>query len=89
MMLVLLGGFYATMVVGGFLVEGIFHVAHLVPDNSSVRVAEQGITWNYTTILDILGFVLTGVLVVRFVRTGGRAMLAMMGGSPDDMSGHH
>jgi hypothetical protein len=54
-----------------------------------VRVAEQGITWNYTTILDILGFVLTGVLVVRFVRTGGRAMLAMMGGSPDDMSGHH
>jgi hypothetical protein len=26
--------------------------------------------------------------VWRFVRTGGREMLAMMGGGPDDMSGH-
>jgi hypothetical protein len=28
------------------------------------------------------------VLVVRFVRTGGIAMLRMMGGSPDEPSEH-
>ena len=33
---------------------------------------------------------LAAVLVVRFVRTGGRSMLAMMGGSPEaEHSGHH
>jgi hypothetical protein len=29
------------------------------------------------------------VLLVRFVRTGGTAMLKMMGGSPDAMSHGH
>lgn len=28
------------------------------------------------------------VLIVRFSRTGGPAMLAMMGGGPDDLAGH-
>lgn len=88
MMLVLLGAFYATMVIGGYIVEGLFHVLGLVPDNSSVQVVAQGITWNYTTILNILAFVLTAALLVRFARTGGREMLAMMGGGPDDMAGH-
>ena len=29
------------------------------------------------------------MLVWRFLATGGRAMLAMMGGGPDDMTGHN
>lgn len=31
---------------------------------------------------------LAAVLVVRFLRSGGREMLKMMGGGPDDMAGH-
>jgi hypothetical protein len=31
--------------------------------------------WNYTTILDILFLILAAALVVRFLRTGGPAML--------------
>ena len=88
MMLVLLAGFYTTMVIGGYVVEGIFQLFDLVPDNSSVQVVEQGISWNYTTILNIVAFLLTAVLLIRFFATGGREMLAMMGGSPDDMTSH-
>jgi uncharacterized membrane protein YraQ (UPF0718 family) len=87
MMLVLLGAFYVTMVIGGYLVEGLFQLFHLVPDSASVQVVEHGISWNYTTVLDIVAFVLCAALLVRFARTGGRDMLAMMGGSPDDMAG--
>jgi hypothetical protein len=44
------------------------------------------VSWNYTTFLNIAFLLLAAALVVRFLRTGGRAMLAMMGGSPD--TGH-
>jgi hypothetical protein len=52
-------------------------------------VVEANITWNYTTILNIAFLILALVLVVRFVRTGGVAMLRMMGGGPDDMTHDH
>ena len=45
-----------------------------------VQVVEQGITWNYTTILNIVALALAAPLLVRFFRTGGREMLSMMGG---------
>jgi len=89
MMLVLLGGFYATMVAGGYVVEGIFRLFDLVPPSDSVEVAAHGISWNYTTLLNIVAFALAAALLIRFTRTGGREMLAMMGGGPDDMNGHH
>ncbi|HEY0645773.1 MAG TPA: permease [Nocardioides sp.] len=82
MMLVLLGAFYLTMVAGGFLVELLFGGLGLVPDPSGVQVAEAGISLNYTTVLNVAAFALAAVLVVRFVRTGGRKMLSMMGGDP-------
>jgi hypothetical protein len=47
------------------------------------KVTEAGITWNYTTILNIVFLLLAAALLVRFFRSGGRAMLSMMGGSPD------
>jgi uncharacterized membrane protein YraQ (UPF0718 family) len=88
MTLVLLGGFYVTMVAGGYLVEIIFNLFNLVPAHSQAKIVETGITWNYTTILNIFALLLTAVLLLRFYRTGGREMLAMMGGGPDDMAGH-
>ena len=42
----------------------------------------EGITWNYTTWLNIAFLILAALLVWRFLRTGGRQMLAMMGGAP-------
>ena len=88
MMLVLLAGFYLTMVIGGYLVEILFTLFNLVPDHSQAQIMQQGITWNYTTILNIIAFALTAVLLVRFYRSGGREMLAMMGGGPNETSHH-
>jgi uncharacterized membrane protein YraQ (UPF0718 family) len=82
MMLVLLGAFYVTMVVGGYVVELLFGGLGLVPDRGRVEVAEAGISLNYTTVLNVIAFALAIVLVVRFVRTGGAKMLQMMGGDP-------
>ncbi|PKW00174.1 hypothetical protein ATK30_0261 [Amycolatopsis echigonensis] len=93
MTLVLLGAFYAAMVGAGYLVELIFGTAGLIPAQRSATVMREGISWNYTTWLNIAFLVLAAALLVRFFRTGGRDMLRMMGGSPDgaaehDHSGH-
>lgn len=88
MMLVLLGAFYVTMVIAGYVVELVFGALGLQPPHGSAQVVEQSISWNYTTILNLVFLLLTGVLLVRFLTTGGRQMLAMMGGGPEDTAGH-
>jgi uncharacterized membrane protein YraQ (UPF0718 family) len=88
MALVLLGTFYAAMVGAGYLVELIFGVTGLIPGQRNASVIEAGISWNYTTWLNIAFLILAAVLVLRFVRTGGIPMLRMMGGSPDTAAEH-
>jgi uncharacterized membrane protein YraQ (UPF0718 family) len=80
--------FYATMVAAGYVIEVLFGLLHLVPHERAARVVDAGIRWNYTTFLNFGFLVLAGLLVVRFVRSGGPQMLRMMGGGPDDMAGH-
>ena len=82
MMLVLLAIFYATMVAGGYIIEFLFGGLGLIPAQRNARVAQTAITWNYTTILNIIFLLLAAALLVRFFRTGGGPMLKMMGGNP-------
>jgi uncharacterized membrane protein YraQ (UPF0718 family) len=63
-------------------------VAGLVPGQRSAVVLQEGISWNYTTWLNIAFLILAAVLIVRFVRTGGIEMLRMMGGAPPNGDGH-
>jgi uncharacterized membrane protein YraQ (UPF0718 family) len=79
---------YAASVIAGYLVELAFGLAHLVPTTRNARVDMASVSWNYTTFLNIAFLLLAVALVVRFLRTGGMAMMRMMGGGPDDMSGH-
>jgi uncharacterized protein len=88
MMLVLLGTFYATMVLAGYAVEFLFTGLGLVPSERNAKVAEVAIQWNYTTVLNIIFLLLAAALLVRFFRTGGPAMLRMMGGDPDEHEQH-
>jgi len=88
MMLAILGIFYVTMVLGGYIIEFLFGALGLIPAERTAKVAEAGITWNYTTVLNIIFLLLAAALLVRFFRSGGAAMLKMMGGSPD-AAGHH
>jgi uncharacterized protein len=80
--LFLLATFYATMVAAGLVVEFLFQALGLIPTSRHAKVMEAGITFNYTTVLNIVFLTLAAVLIVRFLRTGGPAMLRMMGNSP-------
>jgi uncharacterized membrane protein YraQ (UPF0718 family) len=88
MMLTLLGIFYATMVAAGYIVEFLFGGLGLIPAERAAKVTSTGIQWDYTTVLNIIFLLLAAALLVRFFRSGGRAMLAMMGGSPDGHDQH-
>ena len=90
MMLAILGIFYAAMVTAGYIIEFLFGALGLIPAERAAKVAEQGIQWNYTTILNIIFLLLAAGLLVRFFWSGGAAMLKMMGGSPEvqEHTGH-
>jgi uncharacterized membrane protein YraQ (UPF0718 family) len=77
------GTFYVAMAGAGYLVELVFGLGGLVPSKRDAMVVEAGISWNYTTWLNIAFLVLAAVLSFRFVRTGGIPMLKMMGGAPE------
>ena len=89
MMLVILGIFYTAMVIAGYIVEFLFGALGLIPAERAARVAEHGIQWNYTTVLNIIFLLLAAALLARFFRTGGAMMLKMMGGAPDEQSSQH
>jgi uncharacterized membrane protein YraQ (UPF0718 family) len=94
MSLFLLGSFYATMAAAGYLVELLFGVLGLVPTGPRhAKVIEATVQLDYTTVLNGLFLALAVVLVVRFVRTGGRQMLKLMNEPMDQADGrqhqHH
>jgi uncharacterized protein len=91
MMLFILGSFYATMVCAGYIVELLFGGLGLIPTVRNAKVGEMAIHWNYTSVLNIVALVIAAGMIYRFVRTGGTAMLKMMGGEADgghDHQGH-
>jgi uncharacterized membrane protein YraQ (UPF0718 family) len=88
MALFLLATFYLTMVAAGFAVELIFGAAGLVPGGPRVaKVVEAHVAWNYTTVLNIIFLALAALLLWRFFRTRGLAMLRMMN-KPMEEHGH-
>jgi hypothetical protein len=78
MTLFILATFYVAMVLAGYAIRIVFSFFHLVPVGRAAKVVEASITWNYTMYLNIVFLVLAFILIARFVRTNGRAMLAMM-----------
>ena len=83
----LLVTFYAAMVGAALVVEFVFQVLRLVPPERSAQIVEASISFNYTTVLNILFLLLTALLLVRFFKTGGPDMLHMMN-HPDETGGH-
>jgi uncharacterized membrane protein YraQ (UPF0718 family) len=79
----LLETFFAAMVAAGYVVELVFGGLGLVPSRASAKIPSGGVSWDYTTWLNIAFLILAAALVVRFARTGGRQMLRMMGGGPE------
>jgi uncharacterized membrane protein YraQ (UPF0718 family) len=74
----LLVTFYTAMVAAALAVELLFQALGLVPQERKAKIVEASVTWNYTTVLNIVFSIFAAVLVWRFVRTGGLRMLRMM-----------
>lgn len=80
--------FYVTMAAAGYVVEFLFGALGIIPTNRDVVAITEGVSWNYTTILNIIFLILAAVLVIRFIRTGGLPMLRMMSKPEHDMAQH-
>jgi hypothetical protein len=78
---------YATMALAGLMVGLLFRALGRTPVNRQVTVFESTVAWNYNTVLDIAFLALTALLLLRFLRTGGVAMLRAMG-HPADAQDH-
>jgi len=80
--------FYITMAAAGYVVEFVFGALGIIPTNRNVTATTEGVSWNYTTVLNIIFLVLAAILVIRFIRTGGLPMLRMMS-KPEHEMAHH
>jgi uncharacterized protein len=80
---------YAAMAVAALIVEVTFGALGLIPVERHARVVETSITWNYTTWLNLVFLAVAALLVWRFLRTGGPAMLRMMNQPIERSDAHH
>jgi uncharacterized membrane protein YraQ (UPF0718 family) len=80
--------FYLAMAAAALIVELIFGGFALVPSEREARAVEAFIAWNYTTWLNLAFLILAGLLVWRFLKTGGLAMLRMMNRPADHGHAH-
>ena len=80
--------FYITMAAAGYVVEFVFGALGIIPTNRNVTAITEGISWNYTAILNIIFLILAAILVIRFVRTGGLPMLRVMNKPSHEMTYH-
>jgi uncharacterized protein len=74
----IVGVFYIAMVGAALIVEFLFQGLGLIPQHRAARIVETSVTFNYTTVLNIVFLALAAFLVVRFLRTGGPKMMAHM-----------
>jgi uncharacterized membrane protein YraQ (UPF0718 family) len=77
MSLFLLVTFDCSMSIAALIVEFAFQALGLIPRHSA-QVIEASITFNYTTVLNIIFVAITIPLLFRFFSTGGPMMLRMM-----------
>jgi YHS domain-containing protein len=65
---------FGAMVVAALAVDGIFSALGLVPSTrpSIDSIAERGVEWNYTAVLNILFSVVAAALVGLTLRRGAR-----------------
>ena len=81
---ILAGVFYVAMAGAALVVEGIFGALHLIPAHRPMQIMQEGIRWNYTSVLNVFFLMVSALLLVRFLRTGGPEMLRAMGSAASD-----
>jgi uncharacterized membrane protein YraQ (UPF0718 family) len=71
--------FYVAMMIAALIIEWIFQAFGLIPTHRNAQIVEMSMSFNYTTVLNVILLILAAFLIVRFFKTGGAKMLAHMG----------
>jgi uncharacterized membrane protein YraQ (UPF0718 family) len=74
----IVGIFYIAMAGAALVIEFLFNLLGLIPQQRNFQIVETSVTFNYTTVLNIIFLAIAAFLIVRFFRTGGPKMLAHM-----------
>ncbi len=82
----LLATSYAAMATAGYVLEAVFGALGLIPARRNLQAVFASVSFNYTTVLNIVFLVAAAAMLVRFFSTGGLAMLRMMNVSEDEMT---
>ena len=72
------GIFYIAMAGAALVVEFVFQFLGLIPKHRAAQIVETSVTFNYTTVLNVVFLAIAAFLVARFLRTGGPKMMAHM-----------
>jgi uncharacterized protein len=80
--------FYFAMVTAALIIEALFQALGGIPKDRHATVAAASISFNYTTVLDIVFGVVLVVLTVVFLRTGGPDMMRTMAKGEADHTSH-
>jgi hypothetical protein len=80
---------FVAMAIAGLAVELLFKAVGWVPSERHAIATEAQITWNYTTILNVVFLAVAAALVWRAAGTGGGEMLRMMSAVPAAHGGGH
>jgi uncharacterized membrane protein YraQ (UPF0718 family) len=84
MMALLAVALYLAMALAALVVDMLFGAIGIIPHERHASVVQAAFHWDYTTFLNIGFLLLAALLVWRFLRTGGPAMLRAM----NQPSGH-
>jgi uncharacterized protein len=71
--------FYVAMALAALVIELLFQTSGLIPAQRNAQIVEMSISFNYTTVLNLILLTVSIFLVIRFLKTGGPKMLAHMG----------
>jgi len=74
----IIGVFYIAMMAAALIIELLFQALGLVPSQRNAQIVEASITFNYTTVMNIIFLAIAIWLVIRFFKTGGPKILAHM-----------
>jgi len=80
--------FYLAMVSAALVVEALFQSLGWVPTERHTAVVDAAITFNYTTVLNIVFGIVFIALGIVFFRTGGPRMMSMMERGENEHAAH-
>src|ERR1700741_3896849 len=62
----IVGVFYIAMALAALLIEFLFELLGLIPSHRNAQIVETSISFNYTTVLNIIFLAIAALLLVRF-----------------------